>query len=136
VGVAVPAQRGPQAGTAGRWELPEQPGQVRGLLAGRRLRDGLGGGRAYPRQGLQRALAHPPVKLTRRELAHHLGRPAEGPHPVGRRAGPFELERDLPQRLHWIHLHPIPRHPPPGNRAAVPVPARGRPGRPAGRAVW
>ena len=69
-----------------------------------RLRDGFGGGRAYPGQRLQRALTKPLIQFAGRQIVHHLGRPPEGPHAVGRRTGPLELERDLPQCLCRIHL--------------------------------
>jgi hypothetical protein len=104
VRVAVPAQRGPQRGRVSGRRLPEQPAQIVRFLAAGRLGDGFGGGRAYPGQRLQRALAQPLIQLAGREIVHHLGRPPEGPHAVGRRAGPLELERDLPQCLRRIHL--------------------------------
>jgi len=137
MGVAVAAQRGAQAGPLGRAgarpslrgglarprRLVEQPGQVVRLLARDRLGDHLGGGAADPRQRAQRALAGPLVQLRGGQFADHLGRPAERPHPVGGRARPFQLERDLAQRLQGIHLPPIPSATP----AAPIVRASGRP---------
>src|SRR5258708_9166972 len=73
------------------------------LLACRRLRDRLGGDRPYPRQLPQRSLGQPGLQSVRRKLRHHLGRPAERPDPIGRRARPLELERDLPQRPDRVH---------------------------------
>ena len=39
------------------------------------------------------------------EPVEHLGGPPEGPDAVGRRPAPLQLERDPPQRLHWVILH-------------------------------
>ena len=105
VRVAVTAQGRAQAGPlrpGGR--LVEQPGQVVRLLAACCLGDDLGGDRAYPGQGRQRSLAYPAIQISGGEILDHLRRPAERPHPVGRRARPFQLERDLPQCLYWSHL--------------------------------
>jgi hypothetical protein len=104
VGVAVTAQRRPHRGGLRRRGLGEQRGQVSRLLAARRLSDDLGGGRADPGQVLQRAQAYPAVELTRWQVPGHLGGPPERPHPVGRRTGPLQLERDLPQRPNRLHL--------------------------------
>ncbi len=111
--MAVTAQRRAQAVPRRRWLVGEQPGQVAGLLAARGLGDDLGRGRADARQRLQRARLHPPAKLARRQPVEHLGGPPEGPHAVGRRPAPLQLERDPPQRLHrvilhWVHVRLIP----------------------------
>ena len=39
----------------------------------------------------------------------HGGGPAERLHTVGRRPGALQLERDLPQRINWIHAGLLPR---------------------------
>jgi hypothetical protein len=109
VGVAVTAQRIAHGVAFGRRPFAEQPGQVAGLLAGCGLGDDLGGGRADPRQRLQRPRLQPPLDLTRCQVADHLGGAPEGPHPVGRRAAPLQLERDLPQRLPRVHWWTLPR---------------------------
>ena len=131
--VAVAAQRGPQRG-AGRWRhLPEQPAQVVRLLAAGRLCDGLGGGRAYPGQCPQRAFPQPLLQFARREIVHYLGRPPEGPDTVGRRASPFELERNLPQSLGRIHLS---SHTPASPARQPQISRGGSPPRPAGPAAY
>jgi hypothetical protein len=142
MGVAVAAQRGPQAGLRGRpgrrggraigRGLGQQRGQVAGLLPGHRLGDDLGRGSADAGQRAQRAVPHPPRQLGRGQLADHLRGPAEGPHPVGRCPGPLELERDLTQRLYRIHLLTNTRagpsratgRPAPGPGHRKPAPAR------------
>jgi len=101
--VAVAAQRVAHRVAFGRRLLIEQPGQVGGLLACRGLGDDLGRGGADPRQRLQRARLQPPLELARRQVVDHLRGPAEGAHPVGWRPAPFQLERDPPQRLPWVH---------------------------------
>jgi hypothetical protein len=99
--VAVAAQRGPQRRPphSGRQRLLQQPVQVGGPLAAGSLGDDPGGGRAYPGQLWQRAGSQPALELAGRKVLHHLGGPAERPHPVGRRLRAFQLKRDLPQRL-------------------------------------
>lgn len=114
MGVAVAAQRGsqarprrgsrPRAGRAVGGRLGQQRGQVAGLLPGRHLGDHLGRGRADAGQRAQRPVPHAPLQLGRGQVADHLSGPAERPHPVGRCPGPFQLERDLAQRLYRIHL--------------------------------
>ena len=100
VRVAVAAQRRAQRRLRPR-RRPPRPAAGSGRRAAAPAaasRDDLGGGLADPRQRLQRALADPASQLARRAARRHLGGPAEGPHPVGRRPGPLQLERDLPQR--------------------------------------
>ena len=99
----------PRSAARMRWARPasggfgQQPGQVVRLLAGRRLGDDLGGGLADPVQRAQRAVGEPAVQFACGQLADHLGGPAEGLHPVGRRARPLQHERDLAQRLYRVH---------------------------------
>jgi hypothetical protein len=102
--VAVAAQGCPQARPHRGKRRGEQTVQVRGLLAAGGLLDDLGGGRADPRKGAQRALADPQFELPWWQLADDLGGPAERPDAVGRRAGPLELERYLPQCLCRVHV--------------------------------
>ena len=108
VGVAVAAQRGPQRRPprCGPLRLPHQPVEVGRPLAVRGLGDDLGGDRAYPGQRQQRLLGQPALQLAGRQVRHHPGGPAERPHPVGRRLRPFQLERDLTQRLDRVQLIP------------------------------
>ena len=103
VHVAVAPHRGAQRGRRGRRPAAEQPGQVLRLLAGCRLRDHLRGSLADPGQLPQRPGPHPFGQLGLAQPGDDLGGAAERPDPVGRRAGTFELERDLPQRPYRIH---------------------------------
>ncbi len=101
--VAIAAQRGAHGARRRRLGPAEQLGQVIWLLAGRRLSDDFGGRRADPGQRLQGALPHQAVKLAGGQFADHLGRTPERPDPVGRRAGPLELEGNLPQCPERFH---------------------------------
>ena len=101
--MAVAAQGCPQARPHRGKRRGEQTSQVPGLLAAGGLLDDLGGGRADPRKGAQRAPADPQFELPRWQLADDPGGPAERPDTVGRRAGPLELERYLPQCLCRVH---------------------------------
>ena len=103
VHVAVTPHRGAQRGRRGRRPAAEQPGQVLRVLTGRRLRDHLRGRLADPGQLPQRPGPHPVGQLGRAQPGDDLGGAPERPDPVRRRAGTFELERDLPQRPYRIH---------------------------------
>lgn len=108
--MAVTAQRGPQrvvrrrSVRQNRGPVREQPGQVTGHFAARGLRHHLSRRVADALQRLQCTRPRPPLELARRQAVEHLRGPAEGLRPVGRRPGPLQLERDLPQRLEWIHV--------------------------------
>jgi hypothetical protein len=102
--VAVAAQRRPQPVGNRRRLLRHQPGQVPGRLAARGLGHHLGGRVADALQRLQRARPYPVLELTRGQGGEHGGRAPEGLDTVRRRAAPFQLERDLPQRLERIHV--------------------------------
>ena len=129
VRVAVAPHRGPQRGRRGGRAAVEQPGQVLRLLAGRRLRDHLGGYLADPGQLPQRPGPHPAGQLPRAQPGDDLGGAPERPDPVRRRAGPLKLERDLPQRPRRIHACQLTNHrrrDRSGLGSVVTFPARGR----------
>ena len=102
--MAVAAQRRSQPVRRRVRLVRQQPGQVAGHLTalgfghhlGRRVADAL--------QRPQRARLRPARELARGQGLEHARPPAERLHAVGRRPGPFQLERDLPQRLEWIHV--------------------------------
>jgi hypothetical protein len=102
--VAVTAQRRPQAVGNRRRLLRHQPGQVTRHGTTRGLGHHLGGRVADALQRLQRARLYPELELARGQGGKHGGRAAEGLHTVRGRAAPFQLERDLPQRLERIHV--------------------------------
>jgi hypothetical protein len=102
--MAVAPHRGAKRGRRSWRAAVEQPGQVVRLLIGRRLHDHLGGYLADPGQLPQRPVPQPGRQLVRAQPGDDLGRAPERPDPVRRRAGPLKLERDLPQRLHRIHV--------------------------------
>jgi hypothetical protein len=95
--MAITAQGGTYGARWRRFGASEQPGQISGLLASRRLSNDFGSCWANSSKGLQRAVLHQTVKLNCAQSANSLRSTSKGADPIGRSASTLQLEGDLPQ---------------------------------------